>query len=78
MGREFLFFSFFLALLVALAGAGCARRSARASLPSMRIPVKCASEITLVQCDARVHPPKCQSARVTYKSGCEEIVVGRK
>jgi hypothetical protein len=25
-----------------------------------------------------VHPPKCQSARVTYKSGCEEIVVGRK
>lgn len=73
--RDFLFF---FTLLAALAGAGCARRAARVSLPSMRIPVKCASEITLVQCDARVQPPKCKSARVTYKSGCEEIVAERK
>jgi hypothetical protein len=54
---------------------GCLRRSASASLPSLMIPVSCASEITLVQCDARVSPPRCKSARVKYRSGCEEIVV---
>jgi hypothetical protein len=71
-------FYFFFVLLVALAGLGCARRTGQVSLPSLRIPVRCASEITLVQCDARMQPPKCKSARVTYRSGCEEIVVGRK
>ena len=73
--RDFLFF---FTLLAALAGTGCARRAVRVSLPSTRIPVKCASEITLVQCDARVQPPKCKSARVTYRNGCEEIVAERK
>jgi len=57
---------------------GCARRGRRAWLPNMRIPVRCASEITLVECDARVNPPKCRSARVTYRRGCEQVVVGRK
>jgi len=62
----------------AMAGMGCARRSARAELPSMTIPVSCASEIMLMGCDARTNPPKCKSARVKYRRGCEEIVVGRK
>ena len=62
---------FFLAIVVT----GCVRRSAGVSLPSLVIPVSCASEIRLVQCDARVSPPKCKSARVRYRSGCEEIVV---
>jgi hypothetical protein len=58
---------------------GCERRSARAVLPDLRIPVSCASEITLVECDARVvGPPKCKSAHVQYRQGCEQIVVGRK
>jgi hypothetical protein len=56
---------------------GCARKAARGSLPSMVIPVSCASEIRLVECDARVSPPKCRSARVKYQSGCEEIVLGK-
>jgi len=54
---------------------GCVRRTAGVSLPSLVIPVSCASEITLLGCDARVSPPKCRSARVRYRSGCEEIVV---
>ena len=62
-------------LFSALAMAGCVRRSVGATLPSLVIPVSCASEITLVGCDARVSPPRCKSARVRYRSGCEEIVV---
>ena len=65
----------FLAAVLALAGAGCERRAARVVLPNLVIPVACASEITLLHCDARVNPPKCKSARVTYRSGCERIVV---
>jgi hypothetical protein len=76
----------FLVLLLsatALGGIGCARRTGHVALPgvpfiNLAIPVRCASDITLVECDARVRPPKCKSARVTYRSGCEEIVVGRK
>jgi hypothetical protein len=59
------------------AGTACARRGAHAFLPNLEIPVSCASEITLVECDARVNPPKCKSVRVKYRRGCEEIVVGR-
>jgi hypothetical protein len=65
----------FVFLFSAIVLTGCVRRSAGVSLPSLVIPVSCASEITLVQCDARVSPPKCKSARVRYRSGCEEIVV---
>lgn len=57
-----------------LAGAGCARRAVHVSLPDVEIPVACALEIMLLECDARVSPPKCRSARVKYRSGCEEIV----
>jgi hypothetical protein len=68
-----------LALVLAVflaAGVGCTRRVAHGLLPNLAIPVRCASEITLVGCDARVNPPKCKSARVKYRSGCEELVVG--
>jgi hypothetical protein len=58
-----------------LAGLGCARRVARRPLPNLVIPVGCASEITLLRCDAAVNPPKCESARVRYRSGCEQIAV---
>ncbi len=56
-------------------GLGCARRVARDSLPNLVIPVACVSEITLLRCDAVVSPPKCESARVRYKHGCEQIAV---
>jgi hypothetical protein len=62
---------------VLVVGTACARRGAHAIFPNLAIPVSCASEITLLECDARVTPPKCRSARVKYKSGCEEIVVGK-
>ena len=65
-------------VVAVLTGAGCASRRVRAELPSMSIPVKCAMEITLVECDARVDPPKCRSARVKYRRGCEEILVGKR
>jgi hypothetical protein len=60
-----------------LTGMGCERRAARVALPNLVIPVECASNITLLHCDARVSPPRCKSARVTYRGGCERIVVGR-
>ena len=60
-----------------LVAAGCARRAEQVSLPNLAIPVQCASEITLVGCDARVSPPKCKKARVKYRVGCEEILVGK-
>jgi hypothetical protein len=67
-----------LALAVALpASMGCGRRASHVLLPNFAIPVSCASEITLLGCDARVSPPRCKSARVKYRSGCEELVVGK-
>jgi hypothetical protein len=62
-----------LAVLILIAAMGCARR--RVILPDLAIPVSCAAEITLLGCDATVSPPKCRSARVKYRKGCEEIVV---
>jgi hypothetical protein len=67
----------FASVLVAV-GAGCARRARRLELPNLMVPVRCASEILLVECDARVSPPKCKEARVTYRKGCEEIVVAER
>lgn len=63
--------------ILLLLGGGCMRRAERASLPNLLVPVGCASEIMLMGCDARVSPPKCKTARVRYRKGCEEIVVGR-
>jgi hypothetical protein len=61
--------------LTLMAGTGCTRRAQRAVLPNLAVPVNCASKIELIECDARVSPPKCKAARVTYRKGCEEIVV---
>ena len=69
-GRKFIF------VLMAFMGcAGCARRAVQGGLPNLVIPVECASEITLVGCDARSSPPKCAGAHVSYRDGCERIVV---
>jgi hypothetical protein len=67
----------FAVMVALLMFAGCARRVVRGALPNLAIPVGCASEITLLRCDARVSPPRCESARVKYRGGCERIVVGR-
>jgi len=73
--RGFLFLFLYAAALMGLA---CARRAERVELPSLTIPVDCASEITLLECDARVSPPKCKRARVKYRRGCEQIAVGKR
>jgi len=65
---------FFTLILAGAIGPGCERRMMRASLPDLVIPVACASEITLMHCDARINPPKCAGARVRYRNGCEQIV----
>ena len=65
----------FLVICLVMSGTGCARRAGRARLPNLAIPVSCASKITMVECDARVSPPKCKSVRVTYRKGCEQILV---
>jgi hypothetical protein len=67
--------TFVVAAVLLLTSAGCWRRPVRAAFPDLVIPVSCASQITLLQCDARVNPPKCKTARVKYHSGCEQIVV---
>jgi hypothetical protein len=68
-----------LLLAVLLCGLGCGRRRAMRSslpaLPNLAIPLDCASEITLMHCDTRVDPPRCASARVKYRKGCERILV---
>jgi len=68
----------FILAAILLAGMGCEHRVARASLPNLAIPAECASEITLLHCDARSNPPKCESARVKYRKGCESIVMQRR
>jgi hypothetical protein len=65
-----------LGALVAAGTLGCGRRE-RVALPNMAVPVRCATEIVLIGCDAQVSPPKCKSARVRYRKGCEEIVAGK-
>lgn len=63
-----------LVLSISMAAAGCAHKR-MISLPNMIVPVGCASEILLVECDSHVDPPRCKRARVKYRQGCEEIVV---
>jgi hypothetical protein len=65
----------FVLMALAATGVGCGRRAARDSLPNLVIPIACASEITLMRCDVRVNPPRCKSARVSYRGGCEQIAV---
>ena len=63
-----------LVLSISMTAAGCAHKK-KISLPNMIVPVGCASEILLVECDSHVDPPRCKRARVKYRQGCEEIVV---
>jgi len=69
--------SIFVLAALLLAGIGCGHRSGHVLLPSIVIPVGCASEITLLHCDTGSSPPKCKSVRVKYRSGCERMVVVR-
>ena len=55
---------------------GCAPRSRpKPFLPSMSIPLECTTSIRLVGCDLSFSPPHCRTAAVTYRKGCEQVVV---
>jgi hypothetical protein len=53
----------------------CSSRSRpRPFLPSMNIPLECASSIRLVECDLSFSPPHCRTAAVAYRKGYEQVV----
>ncbi len=58
---------------------GCASRP-RLKLfpPNLNIPPECATRIRLVDCNLSLSPPHCRTATVTYRKGCEQVVVGGK
>ena len=54
---------------------GCASRSRpRPFLPNMKIPPGCATSIRLVGCDLSFSPPRCRTAAVEYRKGCEQVI----
>src|ERR1700739_2148663 len=60
-------------LIVSLTG--CAMRPRpKALLPTVNIPLECASSIRLVGCDLSFSPPHCQNVAVDYRKGCEQVV----
>jgi len=63
-------------VLLVAALTGCASRSRpKLSLPNVNIPPQCATSIHLVDCDVSVSPPRCRASSVTYRKGCEQIMV---
>ena len=55
---------------------GCASRSRpKPFLPNITIPRECATSIRLVNCDLSFNPPHCRGAAVSYRKGCEQVVV---
>ena len=54
----------------------CASRSRpKPFLPSMSISLECTTSIRLVGCDLSFSPPQCRTPAVTYRKGCEQVVV---
>ena len=62
-------------LLIAIL-TGCAPRSRpKPFLSNMSIPLGCTTNIRLVGCDLSFSPPHRRTAAVTYRKGCEQLVV---
>ena len=61
-------------LLVTLTGCA-ARPRPQLFLPSVNIPVECASSIRMKNCDLSVNPPRCRTVAVSYRPGCEQVMV---
>jgi hypothetical protein len=56
----------------------CASRSrAKPFLPTLNIPLECATSIRLVECELSFSPPQGRTAAVAYRKGCEEVVVAK-
>ena len=45
--------------------------------PVVSIPLECAKEIHLVDCDLTFNPPHCRTVTVSYRQGCEQLVVAK-
>jgi hypothetical protein len=57
---------------------GCVRESRPEPFPlNTNIPLECATNIRLVDCDLSVKPRHCRIAAVTYRKGCEQGVGDR-
>lgn len=41
----------------------------------LAIPPACVTTILMVSCDLDYDPPKCKTAKVKYKRGCETVMV---
>jgi hypothetical protein len=55
---------------------GCASRSRpKPFLPYVNIPLEWATSIRLVDCDLSSSPPRCRTVAVTYRKGCEHVMV---
>jgi hypothetical protein len=64
-------------LLIAIL-TGCAARSrAQSLLPSVNIPVECATSIRFVNCDLSFSPPRCRATTVAYRKGCEQVMAAK-
>ena len=58
---------------------GCASRfRPKPFLPNMNLPLEYATSIRLVDCDLSSSPPHCRIAAVTYRAGCEQVMVAVK
>ena len=55
---------------------GCASRSRlKPFSPNLNIPRECVTGTRLVDCDLSSSPRHCRTAAVTYREGCEQVVV---
>lgn len=55
---------------------GCAARSQLMPFSlNLNIPLECVTSIRLADCDLSSSPTHCRTAAVTYREGCEQVVV---
>ena len=45
--------------------------------PVVNISLQCPTEIHLVDCGLTFNPPRCHTATVAYRVGCEQLVVAK-
>jgi hypothetical protein len=43
--------------------------------PNLNVALECVTSIRLVDCDPSSCSPHCRTAAVTYREGCEQVVV---
>jgi len=46
-------------------------------LPNTNVPLECATNVGLVDCDRAFSPPRCPTAPSTYQKGCEQVGVDK-